>query len=143
MRRFVRIRRPILLRQNEFGFVVRSRRRDRLFKRAILLATPLIVAAILAAVPRGRYLVASLASIMRTTALSSIGVPTPRSEIDDRWRRFRVQGIADSKRALEAMFDDLDPSYRRLMDYAGTRPRTWNHPLGQFRPHHGSSVDCV
>jgi hypothetical protein len=124
MKRFFRLtlRRPLSWRQRVFAFLERSDRRHRWFKRMILLFTILVIAAILGAVPRGRYVVAALASEARVMALHSLGLPTPRSEIDERWRRFRLQGIADSKRAHRRMFAELDPAYRRLMTYAGLDP---------------------
>jgi hypothetical protein len=124
MNRFFRLtlRRPICLRQRVFTFLERSECRYRWFKRTILLFTALVVAVILGAVPRGRYVVASLASGVREVALHSVGLPTPRSEVDDRWQRFRLQGIADSKRAHLRMFADIDPAYRRLLIYAGLDP---------------------
>src|SRR5262249_9306444 len=124
MKRFFRLtlRRPLSWRQRVFAFLERSDRRRRWFKRTILLFTILVIAAILGAVPRGRYVVAALASEARVVALHSLGLPTPRSELDERWRRFRLQGIADSKRAHRRMFAEIDPAYRRLVSYAGLEP---------------------
>jgi hypothetical protein len=84
--------------------------------------TTLAVATILVVLPRGRYVAASLASGAREAALASIGVPLPRSEIDDRWKRFRIRGIDDSRRAHEAMYNDAAAPYQRLMRFAGLDP---------------------
>jgi len=104
------------------SFLDRTTRRERLFKRAIVLVTGIVIAALLIALPRGRYVVASLASEARQAALATIGLPVPRAEVDDRWRRFRTQGIRDSRTALEGMFKDVEPPYQRLMRYAGLDP---------------------
>jgi len=109
-------------RQGFLPFLDRSRRHDRLFKRTMLAVTGLVIAAVFVILPRGRYLVASMASGARQAALAMIGAPLPRSEVDDRWRRFRAQGIADSRRAHEAMYQDAPPPYQRLMRYAGLDP---------------------
>jgi hypothetical protein len=93
-----------------------------LFKRAILLLTGVVIATLLIGLSRGRYLMASLASEARQAALATIGVPLSRSEVDNRWRRFRTQGIQDSRRAHEAMFQDAEPAYQRLMKFAGLDP---------------------
>ncbi len=58
----------------------------------------------------------------REYALAAIGVPTPRAELDERWRRFRLQGIEDSRRAHRVMYNDVDKPYQRLMRYAGLDP---------------------
>lgn len=51
-----------------------------------------------------------------------MGIPTPREEIDEKWKRFRLQGIADSRRALPEIYDNATPAIQRLMRYAGLDP---------------------
>jgi hypothetical protein len=118
--------------QGLLPFLELSRRRVRWFKRLILAITGLIIAAILIALPRGRYVAASLASGAREAAFASIGVPLPRTEIDDRWRRFRLQGIDDSRRAIESMYKNVEPPYQRLMRYAGLDPEQGLLRWGNF-----------
>jgi hypothetical protein len=122
MRPIFRTKRSSWDRQRLLPFLDRTTRRERFFKRAILFATGVIVATLLVVLPRGRYVVASLTSEAREAALASIGVPLPRDEIDDRWRRFRTQGIDDSRRALETMYREAPPPYQRLIRYAGLDP---------------------
>jgi len=116
------MRRPSKDRQRLLPFLDRTTRLNWWFKRTILVVTGLVIATLLVVMPRGRYVVAALASEARQAALATIGVPVPRSELDDRWRRFRSQGIEDSRRAHEAMYKDADPPYQRLMRYAGLDP---------------------
>ncbi len=54
--------------------------------------TCLAIALILGVVPRGRYVVASLASRARQTARRGLGLPMPREEVDAGWERFRGKG---------------------------------------------------
>jgi len=119
MRTLFRMKRSSADRQRLLPFLDRAGRRDRWFKRTILVVTGLVIATLLLVLPRGRYVVASLASEARQAALATIGVPVPRSELDDRWRRFRHQGIEDSRRAYQVMFQEVDQPYQRLMRYAG------------------------
>jgi hypothetical protein len=122
MRSVFRMKKPSLDRQRLLAFLDRARRRDRWFKRTILVVTGIVIATLVAVLPRGRYVAASLASGARQATLATIGVPLPRSELDDRWRRFRTQGIQESRRAHHAMFQDADPPYQRLMRFAGLDP---------------------
>ncbi|MGP0063358.1 MAG: SGNH/GDSL hydrolase family protein [Isosphaeraceae bacterium] len=109
-------------RQRVFEFVRRTQRHERWFKCLLLVATCSTVALVLGLLPRGRYLVASVASGARRATRYSLGLSTPREEIDDGWRRYRELGIAESRRALEGVFAEADPAYRRLMRYAGLDP---------------------
>jgi hypothetical protein len=122
MKRFIRWRRVAPARQRRFDFFERSLRRQRWFKRGILAITCLVVVGIFVFVPRGRYVVASLAAQARQAARQGLGLPTPREEVDAGWERFRQQGIADSQRALVDMYNGAEPSYQRLLRYAGLDP---------------------
>jgi hypothetical protein len=109
-------------RQRHFTFVDRTRSRDRWFKRTILAATFVAISVILGVVPRGRYVTASVVSSVTQGFRDLLGIPTPRREIDERWRRFRLQGIADSQRAMPEIYDEAPPNMQRLMRYAGLDP---------------------
>ena len=109
-------------RQRCFEFVDRSRRRERWFKLAILAATCLVVALILGFVRRGRYVAATVSAAANQTLRSALGIPTPREEIDEKWKRFRLQGIADSRRALPEIYDNAPADVQKLMRYAGLDP---------------------
>jgi hypothetical protein len=108
--------------QRVFEFLGRPQRRERWFKFLIAAVTCLVIASLLATIPRGRYLVASAVTAARKAARSTIGLPTPRSEIDDRWRRDRLQGIADAREGLKGIYAEADPAIQRLMRYAGLDP---------------------
>jgi len=111
---------PVL--QQTFEFLERSGRHERWFKLTILGATLLAIAVVAVVMPRGRYLIASLPSLARQGARLTLGLPTPRAEIDEEWRRFRAQGIADSHRALIRIYQGEKPPYQALMRYAGLDP---------------------
>src|SRR5271166_6320386 len=124
MSRLFRLKRVVPLRQGTFFFVERSRRRERWFKLSIVSTTLVVVAALIAAAPRGRYLVVSLADRSRQLAWQAVGVPPDRSEIDAEWARYRQQGIVDTLREFQNVYAEIDPPLRRLMKYAGNDPET-------------------
>ncbi len=108
-------------RQQVFGFIGRSRRHERWFK-GLILAVTCVTIVLLGALPRGRYLRAALSSRRRRAGRYAIGLPTPREEIDDSWRRYRLQGIADASEQLDEIFAEASPETQRLMRYAGLDP---------------------
>lgn len=68
-----------------------------------------------------------------------LGIKVPRSEIDERWRRYRLQGVADSEKALPAVYTGAGPDVQRLMRYAGMDPghgliRWGNYDLTMLLP---------
>ncbi|MGA2703592.1 MAG: SGNH/GDSL hydrolase family protein [Isosphaeraceae bacterium] len=132
MSRRCRLKRVVPFRQGTFSFVERSRRRERWFKLAIVATTLVVVAALIAAAPRGRYLVVSLADRSRRLAWQAVGVPPDRSEIDAEWARYRQQGIVDSLREFPKVFAEIDPPLQRLMKYAGNDPETGILRWGNF-----------
>ena len=106
---------------------------------AILTATCLAIAALFGAIPRGRYALASVPSLARQTIREALGIKVPRSEIDERWRRYRLQGVADSEKVLPAVYDSAGPDNQRLMRYAGMDPdhgliRWGNYDLTMLLP---------
>ncbi len=111
-----------LYRQEQFTFLERSKRLARVFKRSIVIATLTILGVLIGLFPRGRYAVAEIPPRARRAARWLLDLPTPREEIDAQWKRFREQGIAESKKAHEAMFADIDPNYQKLLRYAGLEP---------------------
>jgi hypothetical protein len=122
MRIAIELRRSHRARQRDFAFLRRKRRHERWFKSSIVTAMCLTIALILGLSPRGRYLVVSAASEARRAARYTLGLPTPREEIDDAWRRYRQLGIAESRRGLERFYAEAEPAYRRLFRYAGLDP---------------------
>jgi hypothetical protein len=122
MRIAIELRRSHRARQRDFEFLRRKRRHERWFKSSIVTAMCLTIALILGLLPRGRYLVISAASEARRAARYTLGLPAPREEIDDTWRRYRQLGVIESRRGLEAVYAEAEPAYQRLMRYAGLDP---------------------
>jgi hypothetical protein len=102
-----------------FSFLARSRHQERWFKRIIVLVTLVVIAAMVAAVPKARYMVATAADRSGRLAWHAVGVPLRRSEIDAEWARYRAHGIAETRREFQRVFAEIDPPDRRLMAYAG------------------------
>jgi lysophospholipase L1-like esterase len=100
----------------------RAGRHERWFKLVILGATAGTIAALFILLPQGRYLLASVQSLAQRLAESTLALPASREQIDDDWRRFRLQGIADSRRALVRNYEKANPAYQGLMRYAGLDP---------------------
>ena len=122
MKRFYRLKRSSGARQRLFDFLDRSRRRQRAFKLTILGLTCLVIALVLGLLPKGRYVVAAAQSTARHAVRGVVGLRTPREEIDANWRRFRLDGIAESKKALVQVFAKASAGNQRLMRYAGLDP---------------------
>lgn len=121
-RRFFSLKRRPVYRQTVFRFVTRNRRRERWFKRSIVIATLAAIAAVFGLLPKGRYVAAGIPSEARAVARELLALPTPREEIDASWSRFREDGIAYSRRAHQEMYADISPEYQRLLRYAGLEP---------------------
>jgi lysophospholipase L1-like esterase len=109
-------------RQHCFRFLERSRHRERWFKGLIALSTCLVIALIVGMSPWGRYGTAASAAWGREAVRQVLGLPRPRSEVDESWSRYRQLGIEESGRALVGVFAEADPHYQRLMRYAGLDP---------------------
>jgi hypothetical protein len=115
-------RRPPRRRQAVFGFVARSRQRQRRFKQAIILLTCGVVTLIVRTVPWGRYLAESIRSSWNQVARSALGVPKSRPETDEEWRRFRELGIEMTRPSVIQLYTGLAPPYQKLMRHAGLDP---------------------
>jgi lysophospholipase L1-like esterase len=115
-------RRPAPLRQLSLPFVERGLRRERWFKRLMILTTCLVLALIGRGVPWGRYMTAAVVSSTHLATFRALGVPKPRSEIDDSWRRFRQHGIEVTRPRVDRVYNESDPSTQRLFRYAGVDP---------------------
>ena len=122
MKHFHILKRSKEAQQQVFAFLDRSRRRQRAFRLAILCFTSLVIALVLGLMPKGRYVVAAAQSKARQAVRGMVGLPSPREEIDNNWRRFRLDGIAESKKALVQVFANAGPANQRLMRYAGLDP---------------------
>src|SRR5437763_10903696 len=104
MPRFFRLRRAASRRQSVFPFVDRSRSRVRSFKRVIVTGTLLAIAVLIAAVPRGRYLVGGLAVKSRQLLRWSMRSAPERADIAVEWDRYRRQGVRDTEREFRQVF---------------------------------------
>jgi hypothetical protein len=51
-----------------------------------------------------------------------MGIPTPRSEIDEYWRRYRQLGIETTRRRVERVYAEASQSDQRLLRYAKMDP---------------------
>ncbi len=122
---------PVLLQQQVLPFLERSRRRVRAIKRGIVVVTVLVVIGLLAAAPKGRYLVTESGYLLvtavdrsRQLAWWAVGVPPERSKIDREWARYRAKGIQETRAEFEKVYAEIEPPLRKLMSYAGNDPET-------------------
>ena len=122
MARFLSLRRAVRADQRVFGFVERSRRLQRRFKRGIAAATLVVVVGILGGLARGRYVVESVVDRARQSARWAVGLPVPREEIEARHARDRRQAIDDAARLFRVSFSEQEEPIRRLFRYAGSDP---------------------
>ena len=60
--------------------------------------------------------------------------PPRGARLTTAWRRFRLQGIADSQKALPAIYENAGPDVQRLMRYAGLDPDHGLLRWGNFDP---------
>ncbi len=122
MARFFSLRRPPRSDQRVFGFVERSRRLQRRFKRGIAAATLIVVLGVLGGLARGRYLVEIVADRARQSARWAVGLPVPREEIEARHDRDRRQAADDAARLFRAAFPKMEEPIQRLFRLAGSDP---------------------
>jgi hypothetical protein len=109
----------------------RLARRERSFKRLILLATSLVLADMLWTSPWSRSGAATAASEARQVVRQVLSLPRPRAEVDAACKRYRELGIEIYRRALDRVYAEEDPAMQRLMRYAGLDPGhgmlRWGH----------------
>jgi lysophospholipase L1-like esterase len=115
-------RRSVRPRQRVLAFVERASRRERLFKRAILLLTGVVIILIFRAFPWGRYLSSSIDAWASRSFRAALGRSRSRREIDESWRDFRRREIELLRPRVERYFAESDPNLQRLMRYAGMDP---------------------
>ncbi len=109
-------------RQLVLPFAARSRDRQKWFRRWIVAGTAVVVAAILASSPWGRYGAAVTVWGARQIVRRFFGLPRPREEVDEAWRRRRELGIEETRRGLARVYAEADPPIRKLLRYAGLDP---------------------
>jgi hypothetical protein len=115
-------RRSRPLRQRSFEFLEQITRRERWFKFVILALTVLACALAFAKMPRARARIVSWPSQVSHRVRRMLRVPIERSEVDDQWRQLRARGIAECRQGWARAYENLPPSYQRLMRYAGLDP---------------------
>lgn len=115
-------RRSRRLDQRRFAFLERAIRRERWFKRAIVLATVLVVLVLLRSLASGRYLVAKVETTTGRMAHRALGFNMSRDQINEEWRQFRQLGIETTRPKVEAFYAHCDPAVQRLMRYVGMDP---------------------
>jgi hypothetical protein len=108
--------------QRVFGFIERAERFDQTIKRAIVGVTIVGVAAMLAAVPSGRYLAGWLAGRARRAAIYLSGHEPGRDEIEADWQRRRQFDMASAIEKHRRTFGEYDEAQRRLLTFAGMDP---------------------
>ena len=92
-------RRPVAV-QERFAFLIRSERRERAFKRSIVVLTMLTLVGLVAGTPAGRY-GATVLNLRAHELLDRIvGLPPDRRLIDDRHRAERLRNVAAARESL-------------------------------------------
>jgi hypothetical protein len=131
--------RPVRLQQRVLPFLERSRRRVRAIKRCIVVATLLVVVALLAAAPRGRSLFTESGDLLATAversrqlAWRAVGMPPDRAGIEGQRARSRARGIAETRAEFARVYAGIEPPYQKLMTYAGNDPETGLLCWGNF-----------
>jgi lysophospholipase L1-like esterase len=122
MTKFWRLKPHRHQRERLFNFLERRRRHERWFKRSIVCATLLTSIVLPVVLPRGRDLLANLASRARQVGRTALFLGTSRTAVDEDWQRFRRRGIADSQHRLNEIYESTPPGYQALMRYAGLDP---------------------
>src|SRR5215468_857103 len=115
-------RRPARLRQLVLPFVVRRLRRERQFKRAILVTTGLAVVGIFMAIPWGDHLSEAIDTWAGRIFSVSLRTSQSRAERDESWRKFRLSSIERTRPQVERFYREGAPALQRLMRYAGMDP---------------------
>lgn len=110
------------VRQELLPFLARSEALERRFKVIIATVTALLLTAMVAGTPTGRYYAQWLATRGRWSVMKAIGLRPSRAEIDADWNRRRMYDIASARRKLATNYASYTPPMRRLLDYAGLDP---------------------
>jgi hypothetical protein len=110
-------------RQLVFPFIDRAVRLERGFRRVIVAMTAVVAVGLVAGLPAGRYGAVWLASKTRLVALTLVGVPRSRANLDDEWRRKREFEIAAARGDYRRSFAAMSPPIQELFRFAGLDPR--------------------
>ncbi len=116
--------RPTAVRQQVFGFLVRLRRRERAFKLAILAATALAIAAVVATSPTGRHAVLVAWNRVRWGLPRLVGLEPPQEELEAERQDRRRIGVERTRSALAREIARGGPRLERLFKAAHMDPDT-------------------
>ncbi|HWE39454.1 MAG TPA: SGNH/GDSL hydrolase family protein [Isosphaeraceae bacterium] len=94
----------------------------RLFKTGIIVATALIAAAVVAAVPAGRRRALDVAAKARRSAEAAIGLEPDRAVVAAEWARKRRIGVVQARVNLTNFYNKTTPEIRRLFEVGGLAP---------------------
>jgi hypothetical protein len=110
-------------RQRVFPFLERSVRRQRLFKRTILVSTLTLIAAMVGLSPAGRYQVRTWADRMRDAVEHRLlGWPIGRDQIEAEWQVRRRRSLDQTHQSLSNFYRGTDEEMRALFRVAGMDP---------------------
>ncbi len=107
------------VRQRHLPFVERLRRRDRLFRRGIVVLTVLAVCGLVLGTPTGRDAISRAAAGARGIGWRVLGFPQPRPEIDADWARRRRRDVETASATFRQVYDEAPRAVKRLMDHSG------------------------
>ena len=108
--------------QAVFGFKARTERRERLFKRLILMATLLAIVAMVGGTHAGRDSATALWLRGRGLAARIIGAEPDREVLQAQVELAREQGVRATMAGLRNEYDSSDAAMRRLMEVVGMAP---------------------
>jgi lysophospholipase L1-like esterase len=112
--------------QRELPFLARSRRREARFKRAILLATLAVVAAVVGLTPRLRFLALDSAGRLQREVIRRLtGLEPTEDELDAARSRRRDETERSTRDSLTRYYESFaPPEIRALFDAAAMSPTT-------------------
>ena len=143
MTKFWRLKPHRHQRERLFNFLERRRRHERWFKRSIVCTTLLTSLVLPVVLPRGRYLLANLASRARQVGRTALFLATSRTAVDEDWQRFRP---SRDRRLAAPIERDLRIDRTWLPGphaIRRARPRSWTPALGQLRSDAPPALDRV
>jgi hypothetical protein len=108
----------------------RIKRRERLFKRLIVVATMLILAGMIAGTRVGRYYTELWAGQARDVLAQRLfGLEPDRARVEAEWQLRRQRGIEETHRSLSGFFNETTDEMRELFRVAGMDP---DHALVRY-----------
>ena len=121
-RRWITLRRPVVERQGELGFLTRSRRLDRAFKVSIVASTLLLLTGIIAGTPSGRRLASKVPFAIKRSFASYLGVPPDRTDFKAARHLDRMRQVEAARKSLALVFDGGGPTSKEFFRVAKLDP---------------------